>query len=72
MSEDFVCRIIFDSPADAEDALQALLTEEYADGVECIGKYLYLTAEAEIDAIARILEYEDIYYDVEDWDGDPE
>ena len=36
------------------------------------GRYLYLRDEAEIDAIARILEYADLDYEVEDWDGDVE
>ena len=73
MNDDiFVCRIIFDTPDDADDAYQALIADEYADGVQPFGRYLYLTDEAEIDAIARILEYEDMEYDVEDWEGDPE
>ena len=72
MNEDFKMRICFDSPDDAEEALAALYEDEYSEGIVMKGRFLYLMDEAEIDAIARILEYADIDYDVEDWDGDVE
>lgn len=65
-------RIRFDSSDDAEEALAALYEDEYSEGVVMKGRYLYLMDEAEVDAIARILEFADIDYDVEDWDGDVE
>ena len=70
--ENFKMRIRFDSSDDAADALTALCEDEYSEGVVMKGRYLYLRDEAEIDAIARILEYADLDYEVEDWDGDVE
>ena len=70
--ENFRMRIRFDSSDDAADALTALYDDEYSEGVVMKGRYLYLRDEAEVDAIARILEYTDLDYDVEDWDGDAE
>ena len=70
--ENFRMRIRFDSSDDAADALTALYDDEYSEGVVMKGRYLYLRDEAEIDAIARILEYADLDYEVEDWDGDAE
>lgn len=70
--ENFKMRIRFDSSDDAADALTALYEDEYSEGVVMKGRYLYLKDEAEEDAIARILEYADFDYEVEDWDGDVE
>lgn len=70
--EDFKMRIRFDDPDDAADALTALYEDEYSEGVVMKGRYLYLRDEAEVEAIARILEYADLDYEVEDWDGDVE
>ena len=72
MNDYFRMRIRFDSSDDAADALTALCEDEYNEGVVMKGRYLYLRDEAEVDAIARILEYADLDYDVEDWDGDTE
>ena len=72
MNDYFRMRIRFDSSDDAADALTALYEDEYSEGVVMKGRYLYLRDEAEIEAIARILEYADLDYDVEDWDGDAE
>ena len=72
MSDDFKIRIRFDSPDDAADALTALYEDEYSDGVVMKGRFLYLGDESEIEAVAHILEYADLDYEVEDWDGDVE
>lgn len=72
MTDDFRMRICFDDADTAADALTLLYEEEYSNDVVMHGRYLYLRDDAEIDAIARILEYEDFEFEVEDWDGDVE